>query len=145
MSQEPPRPDPERVASAPADTRFRRRARTVAAIGLALELTALVILVGVGIYADLRGRVSSGSSGWAVTVFVALIAAAVAAILVAVTRRRRWATAPGITLQLFVLFALVWPALSGGNPLVGGLLGVVALATAIALVVQSASLPAPTI
>ncbi|MFV0461281.1 MAG: hypothetical protein ACK5MT_21210 [Actinomycetales bacterium] len=115
--------------------------QVVAVSGLAFEFAGLVVLAALGVAAEATNHVGNSSAGLAVTAFVALMAAAVGGTCLAVARGRRWAVAPALTVQLFALFAFVWPLITNGSVLLGCGLGLVAAATGAGLLAHARTLP----
>lgn len=122
-------------------SRRGRRGRTLALLGLGLECLGVLGYAGLGAARVLGGEVEYRGTAIGIVGFIFLIGFALAALVVALWRWRRWAVAPGITVQLFVVFALAWPLLQQGQGAYGAALLVLAAVTGYGLVLLVPELP----
>lgn len=130
------------VSSSSSPPRPHRLAWAVALAGLFIETLAVAGAALVAVGHELSGQADQARAGLGVALFYLVIAIGLAAVTHGVFRRRRWATAPAITVQLFGGLALGWPLVRAGHPL-GYLLCGLAVVVAVALVSQARSLPRP--
>lgn len=111
--------------------------------GLSLETLLVAGMAVLAIVRELGGAAQQATAGLGVTLFLCVVCLGLAAVTHGVLRRRRWASAPGITVQLLVMFAFAWPYIRAGATLVGAGLMLLAVVTGVTLIVQARSLPTP--
>lgn len=108
-----------------------RPPRTVLGAGLlvALEGAAAVVVALVLVFRQLAGTAGDEVSGWGTAVTFAVLGAPVLVAGVAMLRGQRWGRAIAIVVQLLLL-PVAWTLLTSSNqPLYGGLLAAVVVAT----------------